>query len=158
MKTITCYTDGSCNNKKTGPGAREGGFGIVLRAGQHKKDYFEGRYINTTSARMELMAVIRAIELCTKGWHIIIHTDNQYVQKTVEVGWLTNWIRKGILEEKANADLWKRFKKAYDEKGGKHFIKIKWVKGHAGNEFNELADELANKGRLMVETHQDIQD
>ena len=150
-KTITCYTDGSCDNK-TGIG----GFGVVLRAGQHKRDYYEGQYVETTSARMELMAVIKAIELCTKGWHIVIHTDNQYVQKSIEIGWLDNWIRKGILDDKANPDLWRKFKEVYDEKGGKRYIKVKWVRGHNGNKFNELADELANKGRLMGVTIQDV--
>lgn len=139
---IAIHTDGSCDNKKG-----EGGFGIVFRAGKHKKEYFEGSYRNTTSARMEIMAVIRAIELCNPGWEIVIHTDNQYVQKTVEFGWLQNWLNKGILEDKANPDLWLQFKKAYEEKGGKNFITIKWVKGHNGNKFNEVADELANKGR-----------
>lgn len=153
MKIIICHTDGSCDNKKG-----IGGFGIVLRAGTHTKDYFEGRYTHTTSARMELMAVIKVIDMCTRGWQVIIHTDNQYVQRSIEMGWLDNWLRKGILEEKANPDLWKKFKAVYDAKGGRQFIKIKWVKGHAGNEFNELADDLANKGRLMSETRQDIRE
>lgn len=150
-KTIICYTDGSCDNK-TGIG----GFGVVLRAGKVKKDYSEGSYTGTTSARMELLAVIRALELCNPGWQIIIHTDNQYVQKTIEVGWLTNWIRKGILDDKANPDLWKRFKERYDELGGRAYIKVKWVRGHNGNKYNELADELANKGRLMGVTIEDV--
>lgn len=149
-RIITCYTDGSCNNR-TGVG----GIGIVLRAGEHKRNYFEGSYKNTTSARMEIIAVIRALELCQPGWHVIIHTDNQYVQKTIEAGWLISWLRRGILEEKKNPDLWRRFMVAYDRMGGKNYVKVKWVKGHNGNEFNELADELASKGRKLDTVIQD---
>jgi len=144
-RVITCYTDGSCNNR-TGIG----GFGVVLRSGEHCWDYFEGQYTETTSTRMEIMAIIKAIELINPGWEIIIHTDNQNAQKTINI-WLKGWIHKGILESKANADLWKRFKEVHDAHGT-HLIKVKWVKGHAGNKMNELADELANRGRLLTKT------
>lgn len=142
---IICYTDGSCNNK-TGIG----GFGVVLRAGAHTRDYFEGQYIETTSTRMEVMAIIRAIELVNPGWEILIHTDSQYAQKTINI-WLKGWIQRGVLEYKANADLWKKFKEVHDAHGP-HLITVKWVKGHAGNRMNELADKLANRGRLLTKT------
>lgn len=148
INTVTIYTDGSCNNKKTGKGAREGGFGVVLRCGDHKRDYHSNRYLNTTSARMEIMAIIHALEMCNPGWNIFIHSDNEYAVKTANE-WLWGWISKGILESKSNADLWKRFIKAYEKHGGVHggMVEFVWVRGHNGNQLNELADKLANKGR-----------
>jgi len=145
---ITVYTDGSCNNKKTGKGSKEGGFGIVIRCGEHKKDFSSIKYKNTTSARMELRGVIQALNLCNPGWPIEIYCDNEYVVKTANT-WLWSWISSGILNTKKNNDLWRSFITSYQKHGGKknRDVKIIWVKGHAGNELNELADELANKGR-----------
>jgi ribonuclease HI len=157
METIIIHTDGSAHNKV---GARDGGLGVVIRftdkAGiVHKKNFYEGQYVNTTSARMEIMAVIRALELIapTKKYKILIHSDNQYVVNTVEERWLDNWLSRG--QEKANMDLWRRFKTIYDLHGGSVHIKLQWIKGHAGHEFNEIADRLADKGRHQKTRIQD---
>ena len=157
MNNIVVYTDGSANNKT---GARDGGLGVVIRykdpnGKMHKKDYFEGQYVNTTSARMEIMAVIRALELIKvrKKHKIIINCDNQYVVKTVMCGWLNNWLSRG--QEKANMDLWKRFDAIYQKHGGSSFVELRWIKGHNGHKYNELADQLANKGRRQTKQIQD---
>lgn len=149
MNEIIVYTDGSANNKKT---ARDGGLGVVIRytdtkGNIHKKDYCEGQFVNTSSARMEIMAVIRALELIkpTRKHKIIIHSDNQYVVKTVMCGWLENWLIKG--QHKANMDLWNRFNTIFRKHGGLSSVELRWIKGHAGHQYNELADQLANQGR-----------
>lgn len=158
MGVVTVYTDGSCNNDVN---ARDGGFGVVIRYKDdqgiiHKKDYSEGQYSNTSSARMEIMAVIRALELITtrKTHKIIINSDNQYVVKTIMLGWYRKWISRGM--DKKNMDLWRRFQVIFDLHGGRSFIEVKWVRGHNGNKYNELADQLANEGRKNTTIIKDI--
>lgn len=157
MNNIIVFTDGSANNKK---GKRDGGLGVVIRYKDnqgivHKKHYYEGQYINTSSARMEILAVIRALELIkpTQSHKIIIHSDNQYVVKTVMCGWLDNWIARG--QSKANMDLWHRFDQIYTKHGRIRFVELRWIKGHSGNKYNELADQLANQGRTSNNIIQD---
>lgn len=149
MEPVIIYTDGSCNNKKTGEGAECGGFGVVMRYGDMERNYFSERYIKTTSARMEILGVIKALELCNPGFDIEIYCDNEYVVKTANE-WLWNWLNTSTLGRKKNSDLWLRFIKAYEKHGSQAEDRVKfiWTKGHAGTELNELADELANKGRL----------
>jgi ribonuclease HI len=149
MREIIVYTDGSANNKKT---ARDGGLGVVIRYKNpngtlYKKDYCEGQFVNTSSARMEILAAIRALELIkpTRKYKIKIHSDNQYVVKTVMCGWLENWLV--TQQNKANMDLWHRFNSIFKSHGGLQNVELIWIKGHAGIELNELADKLANQGR-----------
>ena len=142
LKVITIYTDGSANNR-----TRIGGFGITLRAGDYTKDYFEGSYHDTTSARMEIMAVLRALEMCSPDWELDIYSDNQYVVNTIAKGWLQGWIDDDILEHKANPDLWTKMYKQLERHNNR--VKITHVKGHSGHPMNELADSLANEGRLL---------
>ena len=155
--SITVFTDGSCNNKKTGKGAREGGYGIALRCGSHTKNYHSPRHLNTTSARMEILAIIHALKMCNKGWKVVIHSDNEYAVNTANE-WLWKWLDQGILKSKSNSDLWEQFIEAYDKHGGreKGMIEFVWVKGHNGNPLNELADKLANKGRNSDKTIVDL--
>jgi len=107
-----------------------GGKGKELSAGFRK----------TTNNRMELMAVIAALEALTKeGLHIVIYSDSQYVVKAVEQGWLRNWMATDFKGGKKNKDLWKRFHALMQ----KHKIRFVWVKGHATNPYNNRCDELA---------------
>lgn len=157
---VIIYTDGSCNNNKLKGG--DGGIGVVMRYKHHKMDFFEGQYNRTTSSRMEIMAIIRAMEkiVVPKGkknsFDIIIHTDNQYCSNTVNKGWYDNWLSTGTLDERANADLWKRFYKIYDKLGGRRKVTLKWIRGHTGHPLNELADQLANKGRAIKDIIEEL--
>ena len=130
---ITIYTDGSA---KGNPG--NGGFGTVMIAGKHYREVSDGFRL-TTNNRMELLAVIVGLELLKKpGMDVTIYSDSKYVVDSVEKGWLMGWVKKGF-KGKKNIDLWKRYLLVHQ----KHNVKFKWVKGHAGNKYNERCDELA---------------
>jgi len=139
MSTVEIWTDGAC---KGNPGV--GGWGALMRAGQHEKTLFGGETL-TTNNRMELTGVIEALKALTRPCDVIIHTDSQYVQKGISE-WIGGWKRRGwITADKKpvkNADLWK----ALDELAVKHTVQWKWVRGHAGDPGNERADQLANQG------------
>jgi ribonuclease HI len=131
---LIIYTDGSSRGN---PG--RGGYGAILMWGDKAKE-LSGGYRLTTNNRMELLAVIKALEALTKK-HIplTIYTDSQYIVNTVEKGWLKNWIATGFKGGKKNKDLWLQFHDL-----SKNFrIQFKWVKGHADNPYNNRCDELA---------------
>lgn len=133
MPQVTIYTDGGASGNP-GPG----GYGAVLLSGKHRKE-MSGGFRMTTNNRMELLAVIIALEeLKFKGTDVTIYSDSKYVVDAVSKGWVFNWVKKNF-KDKKNPDLWKRFLKIYSE----HKVKFVWVKGHAGNELNEVADRLA---------------
>lgn len=135
---IIIYTDG-CALGNPGPG----GFGAVLMFGQHRKEISEG-FTLTTNNRMELLAVISALEKIKEPGHAItIFTDSKYVCNAVTEGWLFNWEKKGWNKVK-NPDLWQKFLPLYR----KFKPRFKWVKGHAGNVENERCDQLANAAAL----------
>lgn len=135
---IIMYTDGSSRGNP-GPG----GYGTVLMYKQHRKELTQG-FRKTTNNRMELMAVIAGLEaLKEEGQEVVIFSDSKYVVDSVEKGWVWGWQKKGFTGKK-NSDLWKRFITAYK----KHKVKFKWVKGHAGNEENEICDQLAVKSAI----------
>ena len=142
--SVEIYTDGAC---KGNPGP--GGWGAVLRAGAHVKELHGGE-AGTTNNRMELTAVIRALESLKRPCTVRLHTDSQYVQKGI-TEWIHSWKLRGwrTADKKAvkNADLWRQL----DELAGRHQIKWIWVKGHAGDPGNERADELANLGVEQVQ-------
>ncbi|MBL4752521.1 MAG: ribonuclease HI [Flavobacteriales bacterium] len=130
---ITVYTDGSALGNP-GPG----GYGIVLQSGKHRKELAQGFEL-TTNNRMELMAVIVALEtLNAGGSDVTIYSDSKYVVDAVQKRWVFGWEKKGF-KKKKNPDLWKRFLQIYP----KHQVKFVWVKGHAGLPGNERCDELA---------------
>ena len=142
---ITIYTDGAARGN---PG--NGGYGIVLLSGPHRKELSEG-FKHTTNNRMELLAVIVALEsLKIEGCDVTIYTDSKYVADAVEKGWVFNWVKKRF-KGKKNPDLWMRFLEIYK----KHVVKFVWVKGHANNPLNERCDELAveasMKSNLLVD-------
>lgn len=130
---ITIYTDGAA---KGNPGC--GGYGVVLMAGQHRKELSEG-YELTTNNRMELLAVIVGLEtLRLPNSQVVIYSDSKYVVDAVEKRWVWNWEKKHF-KGKKNADLWMRFLQIYK----KHQVRFVWVKGHANIPGNERCDQLA---------------
>jgi ribonuclease HI len=144
---VEVFTDGAC---KGNPGP--GGWGALLRYGEHEKELHGGE-AQTTNNRMELVAVIQALETLKRPSPVRITTDSQYVKRGV-TEWMARWKRNGWLtaERKAvkNRDLWERLDRALAE----HQVQWHWVRGHAGHPENERADRLANrsipKGRGKV--------
>ena len=139
MTIIDIYTDGAC---KGNPGP--GGWGAYLKSGDQEKDIFGGDS-QTTNNRMELMAVIEALKTLKNRSRIRLFIDSQYVKNGINI-WISNWKKNGwrTSNKKAvkNVDLWMQL----DELVPNHEIEWIWVKGHAGNFGNELADALANQG------------
>ena len=136
LNNITVYTDGAARGNP-GPG----GYGVMMISGKHRKELSQG-YRRTTNNRMELMAVIAALEALKKtGLHVIIYTDSQYIVKAIKEGWLKKWIATDFKGGKKNKDLWLRFNELAQE----HELKLIWVKGHADNPFNNRCDELATE-------------
>ncbi len=130
---IVIYTDGAA---KGNPGP--GGYGAVLKFNKHRKELSKGFRL-TTNNRMELLAVIAALEeLKVNNIPVTIYSDSKYVVDAVEKGWIWSWQKKEF-KKKANVDLWQRFIPLYQ----KFKITFKWVKGHAGNPENERCDQLA---------------
>lgn len=136
---VQIFTDGAC---KGNPGV--GGWGALLRAGEHEKELYGGE-AHTTNNRMELTAVIRALESLKRASEVEIFTDSQYVKNGIE-SWIHGWKRNGwkTADRKAvkNADLWRELHDVV----ARHSITWHWVKGHADNEGNLRADALANQG------------
>ncbi len=136
---IEIWADGGCRGNP-GPG----GWGVLLRAGTHEKELWGGEPA-TTNNRMELTAVIRALEAMKRPVHARIHTDSQYVQKGISE-WIHGWKRNGwkTSDKKPvkNADLWQEL----DGLAARHKLEWLWVRGHAGDPGNERADALANRG------------
>jgi ribonuclease HI len=139
LKTVVIYTDGAC---KGNPGP--GGWGALLRAGEHRKELFGGEP-HTTNNRMELTAVIRALESLTRPSDVDLYTDSTYVKKGIET-WIHEWKKNGwkTSDRKAvkNADLWRELEALAD----RHTIRWHWVRGHADDPGNLRADALANRG------------
>ena len=130
---IKIYTDGAA---KGNPG--NGGYGVVLLYGKHRKELSEGFKL-TTNNRMELLAVIKGLEeLKVEGIPVTIYSDSKYVVDAVQKGWLWSWQKTGF-KNKKNVDLWKRYIPLHM----KYKPSFVWVRGHAGNVENERCDELA---------------
>jgi ribonuclease HI len=138
-ETIEVYADGACRGNP-GPG----GWGVLLREGKRERELHGGEPA-TTHNRMELTAVIRALEALAPGSLVHVYTDSQYVQKGISE-WIHAWKRRGwrtsSKEPVKNQDLWMRL----DELARAHAVEWFWVKGHAGHPENERADALANLG------------
>lgn len=137
MKKVEIFTDGAC---KGNPGP--GGWGAVLRYNGVEKE-ISGGEANTTNNRMELTAVIRALEMLKEPCEVVLCTDSQYISNAIKLGWAkkwksNNWMRNK--KEKAlNPELWDRLLSLC----GIHNVEIIWVKGHAGHPENERCDRLA---------------
>ncbi len=132
---IHIYTDGSSRGNP-GPG----GYGIVMEwvGKPYVKEFSEG-FRKTTNNRMELLAVIIALEKLTKKkLEVTVFSDSKYVVDAVEKKWVFAWQKKGF-KDKKNVDLWKRFLKVYK----KHNVRLQWIKGHNDHKQNERCDVLA---------------
>lgn len=143
VNVVEIYADGAC---KGNPGP--GGWGALLLFGDQEKSLSGGEVL-TTNNRMELTAVIRALEAIKRPCQIKIYTDSSYVQKGITewiVGWKLRQWRTADKKPVKNEDLWKQL----DALVQSHQIEWIWVKGHAGNVGNERADALANLGVLEV--------
>lgn len=136
---IEAYTDGACRGNP-GPG----GWGVLLRFNDHEKRLCGGEK-ETTNNRMELMAVIQALESLKRDCKVKLTSDSQYVLKGINE-WMENWKKRGwktaAKKPVKNVDLWQRLDKAREN----HDVEWVWVKGHSGHIENEIADELANQG------------
>ena len=136
---IEAFTDGACRGNP-GPG----GWGVLLRFNDHEKRLCGGEP-ETTNNRMELMAVIQALESLNRECMVKVTSDSQYVLKGINE-WMENWKKRGwktaAKKPVKNVDLWQRLDKAREI----HEIEWVWVKGHSGHIENEIADELANQG------------
>lgn len=141
MNRVEIYTDGAC---KGNPGP--GGWGVLLKSGHTEKELFGGER-ETTNNRMELTAVIMALEALKRPCQVILHADSQYVLKGI-TEWLAGWKAKGwktaAKQPVKNVDLWQRLDALVAGSG--HQIDWRWVKGHDGDPGNERADALANRG------------
>ena len=139
MKSVEIFTDGACSGNP-GPG----GWGALLRYNGTEKELCGGE-AETTNNRMELTAAIEALSALKRPCTVHVHTDSQYVKGGV-TGWIENWKRNGwktaAKKPVKNEDLWR----ALDEASKRHDIRWHWVKGHAGHDENEKADELARRG------------
>ena len=133
---VIIHTDGACSGNP-GPG----GWGAILTSGKHEKE-LKGGEEHTTNNRMELMGAIAALEALKVPSTVELHTDSQYVQQGISK-WIHGWKRNGwkTADKKPvkNTDLWQRLDTAMQ----RHNVKWHWVKGHAGHEYNERADQLA---------------
>nr|WP_319390260.1 ribonuclease HI [uncultured Cohaesibacter sp.] len=139
MGKVTIYTDGACSGNP-GPG----GWGALLTMGEHEKELCGGE-AETTNNRMELTAAIEALNALRRPCEVDLFTDSQYVKGGI-TGWIYGWKKNGwktaAKKPVKNAELWQ----ALDEALRRHKVDWHWVKGHAGHDGNERADELARRG------------
>ena len=135
MKDVTIYTDGACSGNP-GPG----GWAAVLRYGAAEKELSGGER-ETTNNRMELTAVLRALEALKEPCAVTVYTDSQYISRAMTEGWLKKWKAAGFTKKGGlkNAELWREL----DGLLQKHQVSFRWVKGHADNELNNRCDALA---------------
>lgn len=140
---IEIYTDGASSGNP-GPG----GYGVILRSGQHYKELSEG-FRKTTNNRMELLAVIKGLEALTKpNQDVTVFSDSKYVIDAIEKRWVYGWLQKGF-QGKKNKDLWLR----YLDIAKLHKVKFIWVRGHNGHPENERCDQMAvaaGKGKTLL--------
>lgn len=143
MKKITIYTDGAC---KGNPGP--GGWGVLFEYNGRQKTMHGGELL-TTNNRMEMMAAISALETLREACEVTLFTDSKYVMQGL-TEWLPGWKARGwktaSKQPVKNQDLWERLDAAVQ----RHKIDWRWVKGHAGDPGNEMADQLANQGLLAA--------
>jgi len=146
MTQVTLYTDGAASGN---PG--NGGYGVVLISGKHRKELSDG-YKYTTNNRMELLAVIVGLEELKKQCEVTVYSDSKYVVDAVEKKWVFGWEKIGY-KKKKNPDLWKRFLNIYRQ----HQVKFVWIRGHNNNIENEVCDKLAVAASQKTNLKEDIE-
>lgn len=138
MTDVEVFCDGACRGNP-GPG----GWGALLRSGSHER-HLCGAEPHTTNNRMELTGAIEALRALHRPCHVILWTDSEYVKKGM-TEWLAGWKARGwknsARQPVKNADLWQ----VLEHESSRHRMDWRWIKGHAGHEGNELADQLANR-------------
>src|ERR1700719_2549843 len=148
---VVVHTDGACSGNP-GPG----GWGAILSFGDHEKE-LKGGEADTTNNRMELMAAIAALEALKKPCRVDLHTDSQYLRNGI-MSYINKWKQNGwrTADKKPvkNIDLWQRLDAALKA----HQVRWHWVKGHAGHDENERADQLARDGVAMARLKQTLKD
>ncbi|HIV21839.1 MAG TPA: ribonuclease HI [Candidatus Scatomorpha stercorigallinarum] len=140
MKEVTIYTDGACSGNP-GPG----GWAAILIYGKHEKELSGGEE-ETTNNRMELSGVIAALGALTERCSVTLYTDSQYIERAVNEHWLDGWKKRGWRRREGpvkNLELWQEL----DRLLGEHSVAVRWVKGHAENEYNNRCDALAVRRR-----------
>lgn len=137
LKQVEIFTDGACSGNP-GPG----GFGVVMKYKQHRKEV-SGGAADATNNRMELLAAVTGLELLNERCSVTLYSDSKYVVDAVTKGWAAKWRANGWMRNKKepalNPDLWTRLLDLLD----KHEVEFVWVKGHAGHPENERCDRLA---------------
>lgn len=137
LKTVEIYTDGACTGN---PG--KGGYGAVLIYNGKEKRISRG-YKKTTNNRMELMAAIEALKLLKEPCNVQLYSDSKYLTDAINKKWLDGWVKNGWKKSDKkpvlNTDLWTELLELI----GEHHVTFNWVKGHAGNAYNEICDTLA---------------
>lgn len=137
MKKVTLYTDGACSGN---PGA--GGYAAILLYGGATKE-ISGGEANTTNNRMELCAMIAGLEALKEPCEVELYSDSKYVIDSITKGWVYSWKRNGWIKSDKkpalNRDLWEKLLGLIEI----HKVSYVWVKGHAGNTYNERCDKLA---------------
>ena len=140
MKEVTIYTDGACSGNP-GPG----GWAAILIYGKHEKELSGGEG-ETTNNRMELSGAIAALGALTERCSVTLYTDSQYIERAVNEHWLDGWKKRGWRRREGpvkNLELWQEL----DRLLGEHSVAVRWVKGHAENEYNNRCDALAVRRR-----------
>ncbi len=150
MKTVEIYTDGACSGNP-GPG----GWGAVLRYENYQKE-ISGCESNTTNNRMEITALIKALQMLKEPCKVKVCTDSKYVCDSISKGWALSWKKKGWKKSDGkpalNSDLWEQLLNLLEI----HDIEFTWVKGHAGHPENELCDTLATNAIKNLKKSQTI--
>jgi ribonuclease HI len=138
-KNVNIYTDGGCLGNP-GPG----GYGVVLRYGEHEKR-LSGGFRLTTNNRMEIMGAIVGLETLKGPCSVTLYSDSKYLVDAMSLGWVRRWKSNGWRRNKTdkavNPDLWERLLTACE----RHTVKFVWIKGHAGHQYNEICDVLSKQ-------------
>ena len=149
-KVVEVYADGCCLGN---PG--RGGYGVVMLHDGHRKE-LKGGFKHTTNNRMEILAVIMALESLKEKCRVTLYSDSQYVVKAINEGWAENWKARGWKtagnKPAMNPDLWRRLLRINLD----HRVEFKWVKGHSGVPENERADVLAKEAAMAPDLQDDI--